>query len=181
MFFLIFQITTTTINYFEFESHIEIEIQDPDHDFIGIPSIELCFDPYLIFIYEYTKRNNISGIDNLIDKTPEFKEFKGKLQNYDNYSYSLAQNFSFSDLKNNFKCIINTEFEGNSIDCDTVFESVESYLTQEYKKRKDWKCFQMSFNSQKLKSHRIKRTKTEPFLNFLINFTSIPYENTIYS
>jgi hypothetical protein len=76
MIFLIFQISTTTMSYLKFVSHIEIEIQDPDYDLIRISVIDLCFDSNLIFIYEYKKSNIISGIDNLIINRPQFKEFK---------------------------------------------------------------------------------------------------------
>jgi hypothetical protein len=76
MIFLIFQISTTPMSYLKFVSHIEIEIQNPDYDLIRISVIDLCFDPNLIFIYEYKKSNIISGIDNLIINRPQFKEFK---------------------------------------------------------------------------------------------------------
>jgi hypothetical protein len=99
----------------------------------------------------------------LIINTPQFREFKGKMNDYENYSHSLAQNFSFNDRKNNFKCILSPEFEGNSIDCDQVLESVESYyLIKRNGSERDWKCFEMSYNCQKLKSHRIKQSLSHP-------------------
>jgi len=169
MILLINQITLTTIGFLEFESFIELKIENPNHDSIRIPNIKLC---------QY-----ISSAENYfyLNKSRE-DSFEVKSE----YLFIILTSQSLNNLKKHMTCQlfiqINKNSNGQSIDCDQAIHSIEKEI-----RFMNWndevyldKCSELIFNNEKLIQNKLIRTNNDYFIKYSINQSSFSSTETKY-